>query len=897
LYFWILGSVMVLLWSGYVVIDYWQVRTAEQSMRARAKFDVLLLEEHLSRTLGNIAGRLVAAREISSWSDQGPSLPSVAVLADLIFNHHEVRSISLVDGEGLVLASSKAENVAMRVSADILPQKAGKEWGKARLGGIAPYLDLNRMHLGGIAPYRDLRTLALGGPPESSALWLATLPARDPPDAVKWVAAINIGIFENFWEQLYETSALKVGVFDYSGRPLVGVLGSDLDAAQLGANLVRRVEVAERGIYDDKDNPALMVSYRSSAAYPLIIAVVGDRRALQAELVGDRRTAFLVATALSAVIVLLLWFLYRGQLRYYLLDERLSEERRQRDAATAASEERRIMEEKLRESQKLEAIGQLTGGLAHDFNNLLGIVVGNLDLIEERLAGADERLRRQFNTAREAALRGAEVTRALLAVARRQPLEVQSLDINTLLLEIVPLVRSSAGSAVSLSAQLAPETLVARIDAGSLSSAVLNLVINARDAMQGLAGEHRITLRTRREQIAVDADPDLAPGGYAVLEVSDNGPGMSALVRAQVFEPFFTTKERGKGTGLGLPMVRGFAEQLGGTARIDSIQGTGTTVRLYLPLDATATQSADAGEAARLASLHALNVLDTPPEAEFDALVAEAAQVCGTPIALISLIDSHRQWFKAKVGLEAQETARVDAFCAHTILEPGQTLMVEDAARDLRFSNNPLVRGDPKIRFYAGVPLGDANGQALGTLCVIDRQPRSLNPAQHAQLLALARRAGALLRARAPAPAAPALAQPAATTPAAHAEQAPKDPAPRRVLVVDDEEGLCELACNWLQSLGYETTSVLSPDAALEQLAGQHFDVLFTDVVMPGSMDGIDLARAALARQPGLRVLLTSGYARNLTDKGALPGPLLNKPYRKKDLAKAFEALDTQVAS
>jgi len=422
---------------------------------------------------------------------------------------------------------------------------------------------------------------------------------------------------------------------------------------------------------------------------------------------------------------------------------------------------------------------------------------------------------------------------------------------------------------------------------------VLNLVINARDAMQGQAGEHRIALRTRREQIAADADPDLAPGDYAVLEVSDNGPGMSELVRAQVFEPFFTTKERGKGTGLGLPMVRGLAEQLGGTARIDSTQGKGTTVRLYLPLDATATQSADAGEAARLASLHALNLLDTPPEAELDALVAEAAQVCGTPIALISLIDAHRQWFKAKVGLEAQETARVDAFCAHAILEPGQTLMVKDAALDLRFSNNPLVRGDPNIRFYAGVPLGDADGRALGTLCVIDRQPRYLNPEQLAQLLTLAERAGALLRARAPAPAAPALFQRAAAPPAAPAVQAPESAALRRVLVVDDEQDLCELACVWLQSLGYEATSVLSPDAALAKLAGQHFDVLFTDVVMPGPMGGIDLARAALARQPGLRVLLTSGYARNLNDKGALPGSLLDKPYRKKDLAAAFHKLDT----
>ena len=299
-------------------------------------------------------------------------------------------------------------------------------------------------------------------------------------------------------------------------------------------------------------------------------------------------------------------------------------------------------------------------------------------------------------------------------------------------------------------------------------------------------------------------------------------------------------------------------------------------------------QHADGLEAARLAALQALNILDTPPEDAYDALVAQAARICGTPIALVSLVDSHRQWFKANYGLEATETARVDSFCAHAMLDSDQALVVRDTLHDLRFSDSPLVTGPPHIRFYAGVPLHDAYGYALGTLCVIDHKPRCLDESQFEQLQALAELVRALLVARAPVPPDSGL-----DAGGAHAAD---EAAPIRVLVVDDEEGLCELACAWLGALGYDTISVLSPKEALEQLAAQHFDVLFADVVMPGTMDGVALARAALLQQPGLRVLLTSGYARYLFETGSVPGPLLNKPYRKKDLAAAFKALNLESA-
>ncbi|MGA0796899.1 MAG: PAS-domain containing protein [Quisquiliibacterium sp.] len=529
----------------------------------------------------------------------------------------------------------------------------------------------------------------------------------------------------------------------------------------------------------------------------------------------------------------------------------------------------------MRQLQTQEAIGQLTGGLAHDFNNLLGVIVGNLDLAIESTARVDDQTRHSLETARSAALKGAQVTKSLLAVARRQALEVTLHDLNAIVEDLLPLVRTSIGASVTLHTELQEGGLPAKLDVSGLSNVLLNLAINARDAMADNQADRVLTLRTFREQIdppAGDIKQWLTPGWYGVLEVSDNGCGMSQAVLAQAFLPFFTTKERGKGTGLGLAMVRGYAEQLGGNATIESRPGLGTKVCVYLPLDPNAAQAAEQLEHLRLEALRATGLLDSPAETEYDQIVKRACELCDTPIAAISLVDQNRQWFKAKIGLEVAQTARELAFCAHAIQRPDQTMEVPDASMDARFAANPLVLDDPSIRFYAGVPIRDANGYALGTLCVIDQVPRSLTEAQRQGLRALARSLENLIEGK-------------------HDEPVSgEDPQARdRILVVDDEEELCELGSTWLESLGYRTEVAHSAQEALKCLRNGRFGALFSDVVMPGTMDGIALAHEVKRLYPWMTVVLASGYASSLTDGSSdIPGPVLNKPYRKADIARYF---------
>ena len=265
--------------------------------------------------------------------------------------------------------------------------------------------------------------------------------------------------------------------------------------------------------------------------------------------------------------------------------ERLVEER------TAAL---MVVEEQLRQSQKMEAVGQLTGGIAHDFNNLLAGITGSLDLLQSRTAkGRYDDVPRFIAAAQGAAKRAASLTHRLLAFSRRQTLLPKPTDMNRLVAGMEEMVRRTVGPAIEVEIVAAGGLWNTLIDAGQLENALLNLCINARDAMPG-GGKLTVETANRWFDGRSGQERDLAPGQYVSLCVSDNGTGMPPDVVARAFDPFFTTKPLGAGTGLGLSMIFGFVQQSGGQARIYSEVGEGTNVCLYLPREHAEAEGAEA---------------------------------------------------------------------------------------------------------------------------------------------------------------------------------------------------------------------------------------------------------------------------------------------------------------
>ncbi|MGJ8596652.1 PAS domain S-box protein [Sulfitobacter sp.] len=254
----------------------------------------------------------------------------------------------------------------------------------------------------------------------------------------------------------------------------------------------------------------------------------------------------------------------------------------------------------LQRAQKVEAVGQLTGGLAHDFNNLLTVVIGNLELLEMRTD--DAKLHELINEALEASSLGAALTSQLLSFSKGQSLAPESVALNALVDTMLPISERTLDEKISIETQLAADLLMTLADPGQIESAVLNLAINARDAMPEGG---TLTIETRN--VALDADfaatqIDVTPGDYVCLSVTDTGSGMTADTQSRVFEPFFTTKGPGAGSGLGLSMVYGFAKQSGGHVAVYSEVGQGTTVNLFLPVDSVAVGDNKAVSSAKVAT-------------------------------------------------------------------------------------------------------------------------------------------------------------------------------------------------------------------------------------------------------------------------------------------------------
>ncbi len=377
--------------------------------------------------------------------------------------------------------------------------------------------------------------------------------------------------------------------------------------------------------------------------------------------------------------------------------------------------ERVSMEEALRRSQKMDAIGQLSGGIAHDFNNQLGVVIGYLDFLRNHFS-QDEKPRQWVDIAIKSTLRCMDLTRQLLTFSRHQAKEKRVVDLNATLHELETMIARSVTPEVRVQYFLADNLWQTEIDPGEFQDAILNLVINARDAMPGGG---KLLIETSNKHLDagyVACNPGVEPGEYVQLMLSDTGAGMDRDTMEHIFEPFFTTKPKGKGTGLGMAMVYGFAKRYGGNIKVYSEPGVGTTMRLYLP--------------------------------------------------------------------------RTNA--------PRSTDTIENL-------------------YEAKLPTGSET-----------------------------------------------------------------------ILIVDDEADLLQLADHYLRDLGYRTRLAENTGQALAILGGdEQIDLLFSDVVMPGEMNGYELAQLATQQRPGLKVLLTSGFTSKTIAHNGLArfsAHLLCKPYRKVDL-------------
>jgi len=354
------------------------------------------------------------------------------------------------------------------------------------------------------------------------------------------------------------------------------------------------------------------------------------------------------------------------------------------ETARAAQAEAEVQ---LRQAQKLEAVGQLTGGVAHDFNNLLTVILGNAEILAESLHDQDY-LRKLAEMTANAAERGSELTSHLLAFSRKQPLQPRVLDVGQQVCNsLESLLRRTLPETITLEIERAENLWLAEIDPSQLESALLNIVLNARDAMPGGG---RITIEIKNTELGEDFvldDPDLKAGQYIMITVTDSGHGMSDEILARVFEPFFTTKEVGRGSGLGLSMVYGFVKQSGGHVRICSEPDNGTSVTLCFPRSQIERAPNQVGNTFRPVSGGAETILVV----EDDELVRQHVRA--------TLLGLGYKVVEAESGLQAIEilerTLDVDLLFTDIVLPGGMNgRVLADAAKALR--------PDLKVLFTSG---------------------------------------------------------------------------------------------------------------------------------------------------------------------------------------------------
>lgn len=503
-------------------------------------------------------------------------------------------------------------------------------------------------------------------------------------------------------------------------------------------------------------------------------------------------------------------------------------------------------EEALRHSQKMEAIGQLTGGVAHDFNNLLQVISGNLQLLAKDVAG-DEKAERRIANAMTGVARGSKLASQLLAFGRRQPLEPKVVNLGRLVRGMDDMLSRTLGEGIEVETVVGGGLWNSLIDPTQVENALLNLAINARDAMNG-SGKLTIDLANAHLDDSYAArHRDVAAGQYVMLAVSDTGSGLSPEVLAKAFDPFFSTKPEGKGTGLGLSMVYGFVKQSGGHVKIYSELDHGTTVRLYLPR----SFQKEAVETA----------VDNSPIAggtETVLVVEDDEQVRGTVIELLT--DLGYRVLRASDATSAlhviESGVPIDLLFTDVVM-PGQ-LKSPELARLARerlphlavlftsgYTENSIVHGG---RLDAGVEL-------LSKPYTREALARKIRLVLSSQ------------KARTP--------QKTDQAPGEGGGAEPAAPKPASVLIVEDDALIRMNTSDILEDAGFSILEASSAEEALSILQDRPVDVLVTDVKLPGA-SGVELAREAREQISSLCVVFATG---DISEVGANGEVVVSKPY------------------
>lgn len=514
------------------------------------------------------------------------------------------------------------------------------------------------------------------------------------------------------------------------------------------------------------------------------------------------------------------------------------------------------------QAQKMEALGKLTGGVAHDFNNVLQVLRGNLELLESR-HGRDAWSAERLNNAIDAVDRGAKLAAQLLAFGRQQPLAPVVINPARQLRAMDDLLRRALGEAIEIESVVAGGLWNTAVDPHQLENVILNLAINARDAMPEGG---KLTLELSNATLDdgyVSALPDVPAGQYVMLAVTDTGTGMSPEVMERAFDPFFSTKREGEGTGLGLSMAYGFVKQSGGHIRLYSEVGEGTTVRVYLP-----RSTGTAVEPARVKAGALKHGNETILVVEDDAKVRETVVdlLSGLGYAVLKANNAEQALAVVESGVH------IDLLFTDVVM-PGalrSTEMVQRAVQTLPalkvlytsgYTQNAIVHGgrlDPGVELlskpYSRQQLAFKIRQVLGSDAVQASGPEE------------------------------------GDTPPDLDTGAVWEPARLRILVVEDDASLRGAVCELLMLIGITPQQAASGAQALEALQAEAFDVLFTDLIMP-DMSGIELAQHAFALHPELRVVFASGNPIPNHDRFAFRWTALRKPYTLDQLQHALQSM------